>query len=330
MLRYLQAVLHPERYHGNGRTTGPFFEGWYFKLVDAAVQTRLAVIPGIFLGAPGTDSEAFIQVLNGTTGQAVYYRYPTEAFVAARNAFEVRVGRNFFSADRIQLDLDNGTHSLSGEVWFSGLRRWPVTLASPGIMGWYGWVPAMECYHGVVSLDHTINGYLSLDGVVYDFNGGRGYIEKDWGEAFPTAYIWMQTNHFSTIGTSLTASTAVIPWRKTTFVGFIVGLFCDGILHRFATYTGARIERLVVTDKHVEWSMQDRRLRLTLRAARERGGLLHAPVRTEMHRRVDETMLSQVEVTLAEAVGKQRVLLQDTGHAAALEVHGDVERLIKL
>ena len=23
-------------------------------------------------------------------------------------------------------------------------------------MGWYAWVPFMECYHGVLSLDHTI------------------------------------------------------------------------------------------------------------------------------------------------------------------------------
>ncbi len=330
MLRYLQNVLHPERYHGNGRTEGPFFEGWYFKLVDASTHTRLAIIPGVFLGAPGAGSEAFVQVLNGATGQSVYHRYPAEAFAAAPNAFEVSVGPNYFSADRIQLELDSEHQKLSGKVQFAGLRPWPVTLMSPGIMGWYGWLPVMECYHGVVSLDHAISGQLSIDGVAHDFSGGRGYIEKDWGEAFPTAYIWMQTNHFSTVGTSLTASVAVIPWRRTSFVGFIVGLFHNGILHRFATYTGAKIELLALSDDHVEWRMRDRRLRLTLRATRERGGMLHAPVRTEMHRRVDETMLSRVEVTLAETTGGQRILMQDTGHVAALEVHGEVERLIKL
>ncbi|MCK7537696.1 MAG: tocopherol cyclase family protein [Marinilabiliales bacterium] len=29
-----------------------------------------------------------------------------------------------------------------------------------------------------------------------DFSGGRGYIEKDWGHSFPSAYVWMQSNHF--------------------------------------------------------------------------------------------------------------------------------------
>ena len=37
--------------------------------------------------------------------------------------------------------------------------------------------------------------------------GGRGYIEKDWGQAFPRAWIWTQSNHFGADapGTSLTA-----------------------------------------------------------------------------------------------------------------------------
>ena len=27
-----------------------------------------------------------------------------------------------------------------------------------GIMGWYRFVPFMQCYHGVVSLNHKLNG----------------------------------------------------------------------------------------------------------------------------------------------------------------------------
>lgn len=60
-----------------------------------------------------------------------------------------------------------------------------MTVRSPGIMGWYAWVPTMECYHGVVSLDHAISGKLMIEDQAHDFNGGRGYIEKDWGKSFP-------------------------------------------------------------------------------------------------------------------------------------------------
>lgn len=329
VFHFFNTVLHPERYHGHGRSGGPFFEGWYFKLIDAAEQARYAIIPGIFLGRPGHSSEAFVQVLDGTTGHAVYHRYPVDAFYAAVNAFDVRVGPNRFCADYIKLDIDGNGQRLCGEIRFAGLTPWPVTLTSPGIMGWYGWIPTMECYHGVVSLDHALEGDMAVNETRVDFSGGRGYIEKDWGEAFPAAYIWMQTNHFAVQRTSLTASIAIIPWRGTTFIGFISGLLHEGSLHRFATYTGAVVERLVVTDKHVEWVMRDRRQRLEIWATRERGGLLHAPVRTEMHRRVDETMQSVVGIRLTETNGEQRTLLQDSGRVAALEVHGDVGRLLK-
>jgi len=84
-------------------------------------------------------------------------------------------------------------------------------VLEPGIAGWYAWVPRMETYHGVVSLDHTINGHLHIDDEEIDFNSGRGYIEKDWGASFSAAYIWFQSNHFEQLNTSLTASVAIIP-----------------------------------------------------------------------------------------------------------------------
>jgi len=73
--------------------------------------------------------------------------------------------------------------NVRGSLCFSCINPWPVTLLSPGVMGWYAWVPFMECYHGVVSLDHTIEGILhvDVDGTAVDFGGGRGYTEKDWG-----------------------------------------------------------------------------------------------------------------------------------------------------
>ena len=51
-------------------------------------------------------------------------------------------------------------------------------------MGWYAWMPFMECYHGLVSLDHGIEGVLSAESDTVDMTGGRGYTEKDWGAAF--------------------------------------------------------------------------------------------------------------------------------------------------
>jgi hypothetical protein len=193
-------------------------------------------------------------------------------------------------------------------------------------MGWYAWVPKMECKHGVVSFGHDLAGELDHDGTTSVFDGGRGYMEKDWGAAFPAGYVWMQTNHFSDPSTCLTGSIAVIPWVRSEFVGHIVGLQHRGELHRFTTYTGAKTTLIEIDDDEVRWTLRSKKgAVLDLVADRPRGGLLHAPIRTEMHRRVEETLDATVRVRLTAPDG--RVLLDDTGHCAGLEVHGETHRL---
>jgi tocopherol cyclase len=320
----LTSLLHPEGFHGHGKTSR-FFEGWYVKLVSADRAQRWAVIPGVFLGQKG-GGEAFVQVLDGATKRSWYQRYPLEQFEARAETFEARVGPNRFSRTGVSLELSEGP--LRGSLTFSALNPWPVTLTSPGIMGWYAWVPFMECYHGVVSFHHTLAGTLEIEGKPVSFDGGVGYLEKDWGRAFPAGYVWMQTNHFQTPETSLVASAAIIPWLGTSFPGFIAGFWQRGVLHRFATYSGARIERLDVDDTHVHMAFADARLRLEVSSERRGGGLLHAPIRTEMHKRVEESLDAEVHVKLSEVGG--RTLFEEVGRVAGLEVHGELDRLTRM
>ncbi|MCE7947900.1 MAG: hypothetical protein DYG88_10775 [Chloroflexi bacterium CFX4] len=323
---YLDLTLHPERYHGVGKQP-PFFEGWYFKLIDPTENHRYAVIPGIFLNADPSKSHAFIQVLDGLRGRSHYYQFPVEAFQAAADRFALHIGENFFSLTEMRLNLQGGAVSLHGALRFEGGSGWRVTLDSPGIMGWFGWLPFLECNHGVCSFDHVIHGALSIDGQHVPFEGGRGYIEKDWGKAFPSAWIWMQTNHFDQPQVCLTASIATVPFIRRTFGGFIIGFWQAGTLYRFATYTGAKLEKLEVTDDHVLWVVRNRRYRLEMLARRAEGGLLHEPTRTEMHKRVEETLRASVEVCLAPLRGGTPIF-SGTGRNAGLEVQGDLQKLL--
>jgi hypothetical protein len=327
MIRSLHSTLHPASYHGHGKRP-PFFEGWYYKLVEASEQARYAVIPGIFLSEDPVEHHAFVQILDGRTGQVTYHRFQPEEFWSADRDFDLRIGPNRFSSDSLSLDLRSPELIVSGELHFSDLTPWPVTLTSPGIMGWYSWMPFMECYHGIVSLDHSIQGVLRLNDREVDFADGRGYIEKDWGRSFPAAWIWFQSNHFEELGTSLTASVAIIPWVKRSFPGFIVGLWHDSVLYRFATYTGARIEQLDITDEQVVWAIRDRRLRLEMRAVRSAGGLLRAPTPVDMGRRIAETLSAEVEVALYKLGGSaSQLLFRGTGRHAGLEAVGDLSQL---
>lgn len=327
MIRFIESTLHPERYHGHRRKP-PFFEGWYYKLIDASEQHRYAVIPGIFLGPDPAVSHAFVQVLNGVTGQASYHQYPVEAFWAAESDFDVRIGPNRFTLEQISLQIEAPERKVTGEMRFTGLTPWPVTLRSPGIMGWYAWVPFMECYHGVLSLDHRLQGVLTVDGERVDFSGGRGYTEKDWGRLFPAAWVWLQSNHFERPETSITASVAVIPWIRSAFRGFIAGLWHDGLLYQFATYTGARVEKLTICDDFVTWIVRDRRHRLEMLAQRARTGVLRGPSGVDMGGRVPESLQSSVVVQLSSVVGGgEHLIFEGTGRNAGLEVSGDLEKL---
>ncbi len=325
MKRWLYETLHPEIYHGHDRRP-PFFEGWYYRLINPAEDLRYAVIPGIFLGP---DSHAFIQVLEGHTRRSAYHVFPAEQFRADRRRFEVRIGESVFTREGIHLALDRPEPlgRLRGALSFQGGQPWPVHWTSPGIMGWYAWVPSMECYHGVLSFDHSLHGTLEVEGQAHSFEGGRGYIEKDWGQAFPAGYIWFQSNHFETPGACLTASIAIIPWRRTAFRGFITGLWLDGRLFRFATYTGARTESLSLQDNRVRWVVSDRRMRLEMEVIQAGGGLIYGPTRQDMGKRVDETLDAVIHARLSDRSGK--VHFEGRGRHAGLEINGDLPRLLK-
>lgn len=321
----MRAIWRPAMYHGHAKRRN-FFEGWYYKFVDASEQHIHAIIPGVFLGKDSSTSHCFVQVLDGATGHSTYHRYPLDQFWASDDELDLRVGPNRFYLDHIQLDIDEADRSLRGELLFDGVTPWPVTAASPGIMGPYTFAPFMECYHGVLGLDHAVRGSLMMNGATVNFDGGRGYIEKDWGRAFPQAWVWGQSNHFERVGTSITVSVATIPWLRTSFRGFIIGLWHDRKLYRFATYTGAKITSLRLTDTHVVLRVEDKRHRLEVDAARSEGGLLHAPYRTDMLQRVTESLTANIAVKLIDQAGK--VIFEGGGRHAGLEINGEIQQIL--
>jgi hypothetical protein len=122
---------------------------------------------------------------------------------------------------------------------------------------------------------------------------------------------------------------AIIPWLRSAFRGFIIGLWHEGKLYRFASYTGARIERLVTTDEQVTLEVHDRAHRLEMRARRAESATILGPSRADMGVRVPETLAATVHVRLIRwADGEQALLFEGTGRHAGLEIAGDLDRLL--
>ncbi len=315
-----KAIWNPDMYHGWGKTQ-KYFEGWYCKLVDSAENHALAVILGISFAEDGQESHAFIQIMDGKKNTATYHQFDLKDFVPSDQKFEVWLGNNFFSANKIILDLEE----LKGTVELVDITPWPKMLKAPGIMGWYSFVPFMECYHGVVSLDHTLKGNLIHNGNTIDFNEGIGYMEKDWGVSFPSSYIWMQSNHFNTKNTSLMLSVANIPWLGSSFIGFIAGLWYKEKLYKFATYTGAKQQGTKIEGDQCTIVLGTRKLKLTVTAHKGASTELIHPIQGQMKGKINESLTAKLDVLLEE---NGALIFKETGRNAGLEIAGKVEELM--
>jgi tocopherol cyclase len=319
-MRYgFERYRHPIYFQGGLRKRN-YFEGWYFKHVSRDRSSVLALIPGISLSPHG--SRSFIQLIDGATGATRWFPFPLDAFSFARDRFEIRVADSTFSLDGVQAFLRDETGDIEARVRYTNVTPLPFSIASPGIMGPYSYAPLMECYHGIGSLDHELEGEIRVGGRSFDFNGGRGYIEKDWGKSFPQSWIWAQSNTFEVPGVSLLFSLARIPWMGRTFPGFFSLLREGGRIHRLATYTGAKVSEAWLRGKELFIKVASRHLTLTLRVHRSHEGVLLAPRAGAMDRRIGESIDARIFTRLADSSGA--TLFEGVGEAAGLEVVGDL------
>ncbi len=134
--KYIYGVYHPDTYHGY-KKHGPFFEGWYYKLLDSKGTQKWLIIPGVYIGAEPEVSHCFIQIMNGADARSHYLSFPIAQFKSDEKRFHIAIGENTFSARQIHLEIHDEELIISGDLLFNHLSPWPVTLLSPRIMGWY-------------------------------------------------------------------------------------------------------------------------------------------------------------------------------------------------
>ncbi len=313
-------IQHPEIYQGERRTK-QYFEGWYYKNVHQSGEHAIALIPGVSIES-GKSRHAFIQLMDGTGGKSHYYEFPFEDFIADKEKLEVRIGDNYFSESQMKVDLPD----ISGALTISKTTPLENSILNPGIMGWYSFTPMMQCYHGIVSMHHTLDGLLIHNGQSWKYDGGVGYIEKDWGTSFPKCWFWTQCNTFEgDEKISVFASVAHIPWMGRYFIGYIAALQFEDKLHRFATYNGAKFKtRLEGDSLYLDFKKGNKVL--SVKATKGIGADLKSPISGKMTGKVNESLQAKMEVSLLE---NDKALLSARGKNTGLEIAGDIDILLR-
>ena len=264
---------YPMRSDFMGKPQG-FFEGWYYKHqtklsnADGGIKS-LALIPG------KASDGAFIFVV--ADDKSYHISFPLSEYQQCDG--KLRIGGNTFSSAGISLDIQTPEISLSGKLAYANLS--PI---SGNIMGPFKFFP-MECSHGVISMNHSVKGAVTLNGKTLDFSGGKGYIESDSGYSFPTKYTWVQCNAFDA-DCSIMASVARIPFYGLRFWGCICVVWLNGKEYRLATYKGVKI--LHCEQGIIELKQGKYRLKIT--TCESDSHKLPAPQSGKMSRFIRETL----------------------------------------
>lgn len=318
----LEKIRKPILFQGNLHKSD-YFEGWYFKQVSVDQRVSLSFIPGVSLNAG--DKHSFIQYILVETDEREqkkthtgYVKYNMADFSYQEEPFMIKIGESIFSESKISIDLTDERFHFRGELELGELHPIQTSALQPNIMGIFGYIPKMECYHGVISMNHSLNGSLRINEKPINFSNGRGYIEKDWGTSFPKQYIWLQSNHFENPTVSLFFSIAHIPFYLTEFEGFICNLVVDEKEYRFATYNNSRCVIKKLNKDFVSIKLENKRACLEIQTEVLEQGQLIAPIKGIMQKSIKEGISGILHFRLKDKKSGQ--IFEDIGQNAGLEI----------
>ena len=316
---YFKHIFQPELFQGRKKNNN-YFEGWYYKQVSADQRYSVAFIPGISLELG--KEHAFVQVMFCDNSKASlitdYIRFPLSDFSYNDEPFQVNIAAQSFSKTAISVNLHSSSITIKGQLQISNMKPIRNSVMQPNIMGFFGYFSIMECYHGVISMKHQIDGELNINGQIISFDGGVGYIEKDWGRSFPKHYVWLQSNHFSSKSASAIISVANIPFIGMEFKGFICVVNIDDKEYRFATYNGAKIIKEEIKEKNASFHIKKGNLILDVVAKAEESAVLIAPKDGKMVKAIKEGLSGTLKIKLSETNGK--VIFDEIGTNAGVEI----------
>ncbi|MCJ7691023.1 MAG: hypothetical protein MUO60_17155, partial [Clostridiaceae bacterium] len=161
---WLNKITHPLLFQGSSKSE-EYFEGWYYKQISRDEKRVISFIPGISLF--NNDIHSFVQYIfvsldknNKKTIKTGYVKYSIKDFKYNNSPFMLQVGDNIFTESMISINITDYDLHIEGMLKFGSFTPIKKSILSPNIMGHFAYIPKMECYHGIVSMNHLVNGVL--------------------------------------------------------------------------------------------------------------------------------------------------------------------------
>lgn len=273
-----------------------YFKGWYFKCSNE--NKTIAFIPAFHQS--NHEKTASLQVITNDTAFSI----PFQDLEYQEKLLHIKIGDCIFSEKGIKLNINTREINVQGSLKFCQFS--PIQY---DIMGPFKFIPFMQCRHSVYSMQHRINGQITVNGQQYIFKNGIGYIEGDCGSSFPKEYIWTQCyfNHGS-----LMLSVADIPLFGFHFTGIIGVILINGKEYRIATYLGAKVKQI---GKNIV-SIKQGDFQLTAKLLQKNGQPLAAPNHGLMNRTIHESASCKAYYRFSY---KGKVLLEFVSDRASFE-----------
>lgn len=236
--------------------------------------------------------------------------------------FQITIDKSIFTENYIHIELQDEVTHIQGELEFEHLRPIKGNILNPNIMGFFSYIPRMECNHGIISMHHLLKGNVRFETnnnrKVIDFDKGIGYIEKDWGTSFPKEYMWVQTNHFKQEDISLFFTMAEIPFLRTKFRGFICNLVIQDQEYSFATYNKAKLQVRRFSEHDFDVLVSRGNLKLRIKGKLINSQELASPSAGYMTKTIKEGLAGKIKLQLKNNQGE--ILLNTIGECCGLEL----------
>ncbi len=179
----------------------PHFEGWYYRAFDPDSEESWVLIAAYWINE-ALEGHAFVELVHHPTGKIYKQTFRDVNITQIQNErgrFALKLGELGLFGDRIRGQIFTDMDELvTLDLAVDGCARWgaPNDENNRWTMGWATEIPGVPLRWHVNHLKAFMSGSIRTPETEWTLDSVPLHQEKNWGRAFPTTWIWLQSNHF--------------------------------------------------------------------------------------------------------------------------------------